>query len=177
MSDITQGGAALESAIEQEAVKRGSGRPAKNPEQITESVVKKGKPTWKPAAIVNVKPREGYTPRMINKDPDNLARKQAEGWEIESGVNSQKSSQTQGYGRINDGTPLTSVTERHDCVLGWMENDKVQARREYYQDRTKRMEEALAREAKSDMARATGGKGGVHGSIQIEKRGVRQVIE
>ena len=159
--------------------KRGPGRPAKTPEQSQDAApsVKKGKPTWKPASVINVKPREGFTPRMINKDPDNMARKLAEGWEVESGLNAKQSSQTEGYGRIHDGKPVSTVTERHDCILGWMPNDQVEARREFYADRTQRLEQALTREAKSDMAKATGGKGAVHGAITIEKRGNRTVID
>lgn len=154
--------------------RRGPGRP-KTPEQV--EVVKKGNRTWKPASVINVAPREGYTPRMINKDPDNLSRKLAEGWELESGLNSSQSSQTQGYGRIHDGKPLTSVTERHDCVLAWLPNDLVESRREYMQTKTKRTEEALVRSSKKDMSEATGGKGMIHGSIQIEKRGVKTTID
>lgn len=158
----------------QTVIRRGPGRP-KASEQV--EPVKKGKRSWKPASVINVAPRPGYTPRMINKDPDNMARKMAEGWEIESRLNSPQSSQTEGYGRIHDGKPLTTVTERHDCILAWMPDDLVESRREIMQQRTKRLEQALVRDSKRDMAKATGGQGQIHGTIQIEKRGVKTVIE
>lgn len=167
MSDILAPEATLENAT------RGPGRPKAS----TEPAVKKGKPTWKPASVIKVKPREGYTPRMINKNPDNMARKMAEGWEIESGLSGSSGNLEQGYGRIDDGKSMTSVSERHDCILGWLPNETAEARREYYNNQTIRLEQAMTRDAKNEMGKATGGKGTVHGSITLEKRGVRQTIE
>jgi hypothetical protein len=162
-------------SLEQPADKRGPGRPPKE-QSLDAAPVKKGKPTWKPANVIKVNPREGYTPRMINKDPDNLMRKQNEGWEIESGLNS-KAPTEQGYGRIEHGKPMTTVPEGHDYVIGWIPNEMAEARRGYYQAKTDRLEQALARDAAKDMAKATGGKGQVHGSIQIEKRGVKTILD
>lgn len=162
-----------------EFAKRSPGRPPRA--EAAEPVVKKGKPTWKPANVIEVKPRTGFTPRMINKDPQNLVRKQNEGWEIESGLNNSAPSTTTGYGRINEGKSLTSVMEGHDYVIGWLPNEQVEARREYYQSKTDRMTQALIRQTQKEMKDAArgvrGGSPEVHGSITIEKRGVRTVID
>lgn len=157
-------------------VKRSVGRPPKN--QTEQVAVKKGKPTWKPADAVDIQDKDpNYTYRIIEKSPRNIDKKRREGWEILSGINAQGESLQRGYGRIDDGKPLTSSLEGHDYVIGRIPNELAEARREYVQQKTDRMERALMSNTKKDMAKATGGAGSIHGSIMMEKRGVRTVIE
>lgn len=145
--------------------RRGPGRPPQ---------VKKGKPTWKPANVDDVFDREdGYRYRKILKDPDNLKKKEAEGWEIVSDVTGDGSQMQGGYGRIDDGKPLTSVKENRDSVLARMPEDVAQERDAFFNAKTARFMGGLKRQTQRDL----GSDAPIHGSISIEKRGIRTVIK
>lgn len=149
--------------------KRGPGRPSKD----EAPVIKKGKPTWKPADVDEIFDKEpGYRYRRIAKDQRNLAKKEAEGWEILSDVAGAKTKMEAGYGRINDGKPLTSVREGYDYVLGRIPEDSAQARDKHFNAKTARQMAGLKREADQSIKGAP-----VHGSITMEKKGIRTVIK
>lgn len=151
--------------------KRGPGRPPKH-EELAEPV-KKGKPTWKPANIDDVFDKEpGFRYRKIAKDPRNLARKEAEGWELLSGIAGSVTTMEKGYGRIDDGKPLTSTREGYDYVLGRLPEETAQARDEYINNKTARQIAGLKRQTQKDSPDAP-----IHGSISMEKRGIRTIIK
>lgn len=155
------------SILEDLSEKRGPGRPSKNVE------MKKGNSTWRPANVDDVFDKEpGYRYRKINKDPRNLARKQAEGWEIISDVAGKKTEMEGGYGRINDGKPLTSVREGFDYVLGRIPEELALQRDAYMNGETARRTASLKRQTEKDLGGAP-----THGSITIEKKGVRTIIK
>lgn len=137
--------------------------------------LKKGHPTWRPANVVDVIDKEpGYRYRLIEKSPRNLAKKEREGWEILSKVTTQKTTAESGYGRINEGTPMTSVLEGYDYVVGRIPEALAKSRDEYMNNESSRRMSSLKRQAAKDL----GGVGGVtHGSISLEKKGVRTIIK
>lgn len=160
----------MNEAIVTDDAKRGPGRPPK-----TEAApIKKGKPTWKPANIDDVIDKEnGYRYRRINKDARNMAKKKAEGWEVVSDLNGQKTTMEQGYGRINDGKPLTSAREGYDYLIARIPEEVAQERDAYLNNENARRVAGLKRQTKEEL----GNSGApTHGSISMEKRGTRTTI-
>lgn len=136
------------------------------------SKMKKGKATWKPAALNNFFHKEdGYVYRMIRKDAANIAKKEQEGWEIVSGIQSPHT-QHESAERINDGSRMTSVQEGHDWILGRIPEEAAEARREYFADRTDRRTKSLTAHLKKELKDAP-----VHGGITISSRKEQQVID
>lgn len=152
---------------------RGPGRPPKQNQSIGASI-KKGKPTWKPASAMEVLNKEpGYRYRWSNKLPDNLAKKDLEGWETISGLQGDRSKHVDAD-RIQDGKPMTSIRERHDCVLQRIPEELAEARDEYMNNRTELRTQALTAHVKD-----AAGKLGVtkHGKITISSLQEEQFIE
>jgi len=90
---------------------------------------------WQPATLLdNIKglDTEEFTYRWVNTDHANLAKKQAEGWDV---VNSNKGGKEE-HERANelkDGAPLTdTLTEYRDLVLMKMPKELADARSDYY---------------------------------------------
>lgn len=143
-----------------EEAKRGPGRPK-------QSTIKKGKPSWKPASLNifdNLEP--GYRYRMMRKDPENLAKKSKEGWEIVNGTQS-PSTQYENPEKIGDHTGLTSVLEGKDWVLGRIDEETAEARDEYMNLKTERKTRGLTAHIQKDLAQL-GAK--AHGDITISSR-------
>lgn len=141
------------------AAPKGPGRPPK-----------KGRPTWKPANVDDVFDKEpGYRYRWVHKSEDNLAKKKAEHWVLDEGTKVEG-----GYGRIDEGKPLTTVRERRDAVLMRLPEEIALERDEYYNGETARRMSALKRQTKEDLGQSSAP---IHGSISIEKRGIRTVIK
>jgi hypothetical protein len=136
--------------------------------------VKKGRPSWKPASVLDVIGKEdGYRYRWSNKAKDNLHKKEAEGWETLNGLQADGAKHVSS-GRINDGAKLTSIYEKHDCVLQRIPEEVAQARDEYYQQQNARQIAGLTSHIKKDLAK----DGAVaHGDITISSRRGTQVIE
>lgn len=155
--------------IEDTEAKRGPGRPPKS-----EAPFKKGSSTWKPANVDDTYDKDdGFRYRWINEDQTNLLKKELEGWEIVSDLSDPKTKSEVGYGRINDGAQLTSVRKRVGQVLARIPIETAEKRDTYMNAKTDRSLSALRREVGSDLK-----KGGapVHGSITLEKRGIKNVI-
>lgn len=147
---------------------RGPGRPKQSPS------IKKGKSSWKPASAMEVLQKEdGYRYRWANKLADNLAKKELEGWETVSGLQADKSIHVDA-GRMNDGKPLTSIRERHDCVLMRIPEETAQGRDEYINNKTEQRTHALTAHIKK-AAREEGAE--THGEITISSRKGQQVID
>ncbi len=144
---------------------------------LPKAALKKGNPTWSPANVAEIQGKEdGYRYRKIRKDTDNISRKKQEGWDIVSGINGQETSSQAGYGRINDGTALTSAREGTDWVLGRIPEEEAQKRDAYFNNETARRTQGLTAHIKKDI-REKGGNAPVHGDITISSRTGTQVIE
>lgn len=161
-----------EAIVVPEESKRGPGRPKS---EATAPAVKKGKPTWKPANVDDVFDKEaGFRYRKVNKDPRNMAKKIAEGWEILSDIAGHKTTNEVGYGRIDAGKPLTSVRESYDTVLARIPEEAAKERDAFHNAENERRVAGLHRQTKEEL----GSSGApMHGSITTEKRGIRTVIK
>lgn len=160
---------------EQQAVsseKKAVGRPKQS--ESRQTVLKKGNSSWQPASILDVTDKEpGYRYRWSSKTADNLAKKQAEGWETVSGVQSPKTQATENN-YISDGGKLTSVTEKHDCILQRLPESVAEQRDEYYNNESQRRVAGLTAHIKKDL-----GKEGAaaHGDITISSRHGTEVYD
>lgn len=154
-----------------------SRRPGRPKATTTEPAVKKGKPSWKPASVTDVLDKEsGFRYRWANKMPDNLAKKEAEGWETVSKLKGD-SAKAADDGKIQTGKNLTSIYEKHDLVLQRIPEDVAQERDGYFKEQTARRTMGLTAHLKKEI-RTKGGNAPVHGNITISslKEG-EQVIE
>ena len=120
---------------------------------------KKGKKSWKPAALLNTHDKpEGYELRWVDtSDPANYARRKADGWTPVSQITNTKT----GHDRpdhMGDGKPLTTVTEYRGSVLCALPTEDYQAHREYFAQMTKRQTAGLRDQAEANnRAKATRG--------------------
>lgn len=127
--------------------------------------VKKGNSSWKPAGITDVLNKEqGYRYRFCNKDTDNLAKKYAEGWEVVSSLQADKSSLIE---NANEAKPMTSVHERRDTILCRLPEDVATERDDYHNNLTARSEQVLTAHIKKDLEKEGAAS---HGKITISSR-------
>ena len=139
------------------------------------SGIKKGNSSWKPASLNEFTNKEdGYRYRMIRKDPDNLAKKQQEGWEIISKMND-KNSEHVDPNRIEHGKPLTSVLEGRDWVYARMTEDMALERDKYHEQKNTRQVAGLTSHLKKEL-HDKGGNAPLHGEITISSRKGEQII-
>lgn len=129
--------------------------------------LKKGNTSWKPASLNEFSNKEdGFRYRMSRKDSDNLSKKQQEGWETVSDLQS-PDTKHENPNRIDLGTPLTSVQEGRDWVLQRIPEDVAQARDQYQEDLKERKTQALTAHIKKE-ANEQGTD--THGEITISSR-------
>lgn len=147
-----------------EDIKRGPGRPPREE-------MKKGSSTWKPANVLDVFDKEpGYRYRVVEKNPRNIAKKQREGWEIVSAIqSSQTGNNTGNY--VDTGKPLTSVLDGYDYIIMRLPEEEALKRDAYFNNESDRRMMALKREVQKDVGGAP-----IHGSITMEKKGIRNII-
>lgn len=129
--------------------------------------LKKGRDSWKPAALNEFYDKEpGYRYRMSRKDPANLAKKEQEGWETVSAIQSPDTEHDDPL-RIEHGKSLTSVQEGHDWVLQRITEEVGLMRDEYINNETDRRTQGLTAHIKRDMAKDGAA---THGDITISSR-------
>lgn len=129
--------------------------------------VKKGKPSWKPAAMLTVtKPIDGHRTRWVSKDPQNILRKQAEGWVYANEIYGIKREHEHPE-KVEDGHSLTSTTEYRDMVLMALPEELAEARDEYFQEKTEQQTRGLKRNLEEDMRNGEN-TATIHGKIVIE---------
>lgn len=144
------------------------------PTKQNQAPVKKGRSSWAPASLNEFEGKEdGYRYRMVNKDPKNLAKKKAEGWETVSKLNN-ANLEHQDAGRIQDGKPLDSTQQGHDWVLMRLDEDTAKERDAYWDNESKRRVAGLTAHIKNEI-----GKEGAttHGNITISSLRGEQIIE
>lgn len=152
-------------------VKRGPGRP---PKTDSEAPIKKGNSTWKPANILDVFDKEpGFRYRVVEKTPRNVAKKQREGWEIVSAIQSPGTGNLTGN-YLDKGKAMTSVLEGFDYVIMRIPEEMALERDAYFDAESNRRVSALKREADKDLHKSGAP---IHGSITLEKRGVKNIIK
>jgi hypothetical protein len=147
---------------------RKPGRPSKP--------LKKGNSSWTPASLNEFTGKEpGYRYRMSRKDANNLSKKEQEGWENVSDLQSNNINQ-EDPNRIEHGKSLTSMHEGHDWILQRMPEELAQERDSYYNNEAARRVSGLTAHIKNEMKK-TGLNAPVHGEITISSRSGTQVIE
>jgi hypothetical protein len=129
---------------------------------------KKGKPTWKPAAMLDVvDKKKGFRMRWASNDPLNLQRKKAEGWVMankETGIDAEHEHPE----KTGDGHSMTSVTEYRDLVLMALPEELGKARDEYIEERTELQTMNLKRNLEDDLKNKKGKSADTYGKIVIE---------
>lgn len=139
-----------------------------------ETPLKKGRSSWQPASLNDfIGKEDGYRYRMSHKDPVNLAKKQQEGWETVSGIQSANTAHI-ASGRMSDGSPISSVQEGHDWVLQRLPEEVAQERDEFFNQKSSRQIQGLTAHVKKEI-RNSGAN--THGDITISSRRGTQVIE
>ena len=84
--------------------------PATQKNEKQGSTPKKGKATWRPAQKLEVRNKKtGLRYRMCDKDPENLSRKQAEGWFFANKETGGKAEHVK-PGDVADGKEQTTAT-------------------------------------------------------------------
>lgn len=136
--------------------------------------LKKGTGTWKPANVLDIFDKEeGFRYRIVEKSARNIAKKQHEGWEIVSKLESPKTGNNTGN-YMDTGKQLTSVLDGYDYVVMRIPEEKALERDAYFNNESARRVSALKRKTKEDL-----GKDGapIHGTITMEKKGIRNIIK
>lgn len=138
---------------------------------------KKGRPSWKPASVTDVANKEpGYRYRWSNKTPDNLAKKEAEGWETVSGVTSDQAQAVSDH-KMDSGKNLTSVHEKRDVILQRIPEETAQQRDAYMNEKTQKRTLGLTAHLKKEI-RTNAGNAPLHGNITISSlKGGEQIID
>lgn len=137
--------------------------------------VKKGKPSWKPASVTDVTDKEdGYRYRWSRKSADNIAKKEAEGWETVNKGSSDKAKPTDD-GKVDSPKSMTSVYEKHDVILQRIPEETAQGRDAYMNEKTKRRTLGLTSHFKKEAKEA--GNAPVHGEITISSLRQEQTIK
>jgi hypothetical protein len=137
----------------------------RGPTPSADASLKKGLPSWKPAAVTDVldkDPSSRY--RWVHKDPDNLAKKQTEGW---SYVDAKTDPAKAPDPRIEDGQSMTSVHEKRDAVLMKMPEELAQSRDAYMNEKSAKRIAGLKASTKKEL----GEEGAeMHGDITVSTR-------
>lgn len=128
--------------------------------------VKKGKPTWKPAAMLDIPDRmPGYRLKWCNNDRMNIQRLRAEGWETASSIHGLNVEHDHPE-KTGDGHSLTSVTEYRELVLMALPEELGEARDRYFNEKADLQTAGLKRDLEKEVGKE--GAAEVHGKIVIE---------
>lgn len=132
---------------------------------------KKGKKSWKPSALLLTHDiPEGFQARWVNtSDPANYARRYADGWRPINSVTNTRAGHVRPE-HIEDGKPLTTVTEYRGSTLCVLPNEEYQEHREYFNEQTRRQTAGLWDKAEAEnRAKARGGMAAkLYGKTHIE---------
>jgi hypothetical protein len=126
--------------------------------------VKKGKPTWRPARRLDVNDKDpNFSYRWLDsRDPGNIEKKQAEGWQVVSKLTSDKSVPADGT------TAPTTLLGVRELTLGRMPKEMAEARNAYFQKDTAERTKALGGKLRSDLNNRGGATAESYGKIVIE---------
>lgn len=163
MSDLASGIAASPSTL-----KLSTKDAVKEMQPIGAQPEKKGKRSWKPHSLLDVYDKQsGYRYRWVNKEPQNVYKKKAEGWEMVSGITSDTAKQPEHVKRMMDGANITSIIEKHDCVLMRLPEELATERDDYFRNQTARRTQGI-----TDHIHKEAAKQGTetHGEITISSR-------
>lgn len=110
---------------------------------------KKGKASWKPAQKLDVRNKDpNFRYRFRDKDPQNIQRALAEGWEFVNPITGIPGEHIDPEDSQKD---LTSTTEYRELTLMALPEDIAQARDEHFQELTRRQTVGLKDRLQSDL--------------------------
>lgn len=126
--------------------------------------VKKGNATWRPARRLDVNDKNpNFAYRWLDsRDPGNIEKKQAEGWQVVSKLTSDKSVPADGT------TAPTTLLGVRELTLGRMPKDMAEARNAYFQKDTAERTQALGGKLRGDLRNKHGATADTYGKIVIE---------
>ena len=125
---------------------------------------KTGKKTWAPATKLATFGKEpGINYRWCDKDPQNIERKLAEGWEFVNDT-AHKSIETDTDSVSQD--DLSGAKQYRELVLMAMPTEMADARAEYFGDQNEKSMRSLKRQLDNEVK--AGGDAKTHGKIVIE---------
>lgn len=135
--------------------------------------VKRGRASWKPARKLDIKGRdENFVYRWCEKDPNNLSRKEAEGWTVansltDSGVEHKNPRE------MEDGAALGGATEYRELVLMKLPKGMASERADYYREINDGRVRSIHRNAQKKLTGAAREEGAtvaeVHGETTIQR--------
>ncbi len=130
---------------------------------------KKGKPTWAPARMLDVQNKDpNYRYRWVDKsDPANVVKKEAEGWLPASSIHGAQAKHDHPEG-VEDGKPLTGLTDYRELQLWTLSNEQAEAREEYFQGLADQQERGIKDSLKRDLRNPGGSEAAVYGKVVIE---------
>jgi hypothetical protein len=131
-------------------------------------VVKKGKKTWKPAKVLDVRipdeMRKKLRPRWRDKDSQNIQRAIAEGWQFLDPL--------KGLSGVEHDHSSTSVPEYRELVLMGLPEEDAEARDDWVEERTQTQTLGLKNRLQKDLDDSAKRKGGFRtsasGRIEID---------
>lgn len=104
----------------------------------SEKPIKKGKPTWKPANMLDVtNKKKGLRYRWCDKDGGNVQKKLSEGWSFVDSTSGISGDHVEPH-RINDGKKMTSLREHREMILMAMPEELAEARNEVFREKGER---------------------------------------
>lgn len=128
---------------------------------------KKGTASWRPAQKLDVTGKvKGYRYRLVDKDPLNLQKKEAEGWlfvNAETGIPGTYSRPS----TVSDGKSLTTENTYRELVLMALPEEVAKERDAYYNAVTDRQTAGLKSHLQSE-ARGVNPAAAIHGKVVIE---------
>lgn len=142
--------------------------------------VKKGTTSWTPSNLGEVINKEpGFRYRWARNDPDNVAKKHAEGWETVNGTTNSSTTAKFSSSRLDEPSQMTSTPMRRDAVLMRLDDDGVdstaQQRDRYHNEKVEKLEKRIYAGTKKELVSDSGAP--IHGNLTKERKGVRTVIE
>lgn len=129
---------------------------------------KKGKRSWKPAQKLDVRDKQdGFRYRFRDKDPQNIQRARAEGWEFVNPITGIPGEHVDPEDAQKD---LTSTTEYRELTLMALPEDIAQSRDEHFRELTRNQTVGLKDRLQGDLDKEApeGHKTSATGSIVID---------
>lgn len=125
--------------------------------------MKKGNKSWKPATVLETfKKNPNYGYRYCANTPENILKKQAEGWEL---VNKVTDSQVE-IDTAQQTNPVTGGMNVRELVLMRIEKGTLEARKAYFDEKADQQEKGIKAQLQSEARKE--GNAVIQGDIKIE---------
>ncbi|MGI9504395.1 MAG: hypothetical protein ACR2RE_15205 [Geminicoccaceae bacterium] len=128
---------------------------------------KKGKSSWKPAQKLSLYQKQpGFRYRWCDKsDPQNLAKKEAEGWFY---VNPETGAKAEHDNPGDSGASLTRASEYRELVLMALPESVAKERDAFFREKTRSQTASIEERARDDAKKRIGPEAEVEPNLVIE---------